>query len=1025
MREADTRLTEEQRARLEALENLPDDQIDYSDIPETTGGSNARRGMFVVPKGTTTIHPSASTDTSERGLEDIICDTLADSGWRTGDFQDYDRNSCIDLRQLSMFLADTQPDTASALSLDSDTPTRQQFLNRLKREIGSRGVIDVLRNGVNHRQHHVDLFYGTPSKGNALALERHRKNRFTVTRQLRYSDSRRNLALDLTLFVNGLPIATAELKNSLTKQTTADAVEQYKRSRNARDDIFTLGRCAVHFGADDQEIQFCTKLAGKDSHFLPFNKGNDGSAGNPPDPDTIKTDYLWRDTLSPGSLVNIIENYAQRVGNNQIWPRYHQLDVVRRLLAHAQEHGAGQKYLVQHSAGSGKSNSIAWLAHQLIGLSNDEGTIFDSTIVVTDRVVLDRQINDTIRLFTQVRNTVAHADTSRDLANYIIEGRKIIITTVQKFPIIMAAIGDEHRNRRFAIIIDEAHSSQGGQAGGAMNAALRTARDDEEEIDNTFEDQVNRIIQNRRLPDNVSFFAFTATPKNKTLELFGDPLPQPDGTVKHAPFHSYTMKQAIQEGFILDVLGNYTTVQSYFNLIKKIDDDPEFDSKRARKKLTKYVHDHQYAIQTKAEIIVDHFETAVAQMVKGKARVMVVTDGVERAINYYNAINQCLQERGSPHKAIVAFSGEREFDGKTVSESSLNGFPSNRITEQVRQDPYRILVCADKFQTGYDEPLLHTMYVDKTLAGIKAVQTLSRLNRAHPDKTNTFVLDFMNTADTIRDAFKDYYMTTVLAEETDPDKLHDMKASLDHRQVYSRDQVDQVMENLLHGNSRAVLDPILDPCIAPYLALDEDGQVDFKATAKAFVRLYAFLSQVLPYANPEWEMLFTFLNLLIPRLPAPEEEDLSKGILEAVDIESYRAERQETIQIALADENAEIQPVPAGGGGSLSEPDMDPLSQIIADFNLLWGDNFTDPDRVVDMISSMPDQVATDTAYQNAKRNSDAQNARIEHDAALMRLVTAMLRCNTELYRQYTENPEFKAWLSSKIFEATYAASQP
>ena len=1025
MRKADTKLTEEQWARLEGVENLPDDQIDYSDIPETTDWSNARRGMFVVPKGTTTIHPSASTDTSERGLEDIICDTLADSGWRTGDTQDYDQNSCVDLRQLSIFLAETQPDTASALSLDSDTPTRQQFLNRLKREVGSRGIIDVLRNGVNHRQHHVDLFYGNPSKGNVLALERHRKNRFTVTRQLRYSDSRRNLALDLALFVNGLPIATAELKNSLTKQTTADAVEQYKRSRNPRDDIFALGRCTAHFAADDQEIQFCTKLAGKDSQFLPFNKGNDGGAGNPPDPDTIKTDYLWQDTLSPGSLVNIIENYAQRVGNNQIWPRYHQLDVVRRLLADTKEHGAGHKYLIQHSAGSGKSNSIAWLAHQLIGLSNDEGSIFDSTIVVTDRVVLDRQINDTIRLFTQVRTTVAHADTSRELANYITEGRKIIITTVQKFPIIMDAIGDDHRNRRFAIIIDEAHSSQGGRAGGAMNAALRTAKDDEEEIENTFEDQVNRIIENRRLPDNVSFFAFTATPKNKTLELFGDPLPQPDGTVKHAPFHSYTMKQAIQEGFILDVLGNYTTVQSYFNLIKNIDEDPEFDSKRARKKLTKYVHDHQYAIQTKAEIIVDHFETAVAQLVKGKARAMVVTDGVERAINYYNAISQCLQERGSPHKAIVAFSGEREFDGQTVSESSLNGFPSNRIAEQVRQDPYRILVCADKFQTGYDEPLLHTMYVDKTLAGIKAVQTLSRLNRAHPDKTNTFVLDFMNTADTIRDAFKDYYRTTVLAEETDPDKLHDMKASLDHRQVYSQDQVDQLMENLLHGNSRAVLDPILDPCIAPYLALDEDGQVDFKATAKAFVRLYAFLSQVLPYANPEWEKLFTFLNLLIPRLPAPEEEDLSKGILEAVDIESYRAERQETIQIALADENSEIQPVPAGGRGSLSEPDMDPLSKIIADFNLLWGDNFTDPDRVVDMINSMPDQVATDTAYKNAIQNSDAQNARIEHDAALMRLVTAMLKCNTELYRQYTENPEFKAWLSSKIFEATYVASQP
>ena len=554
-----------------------------------------------------------------------------------------------------------------------------------------------------------------------------------------------------------------------------------------------------------------------------------------------------------------------------------------------------------------------------------------------------------------------------------------------------------------------------------MNVSLGDAVNDEDD-ENTFEDQINSIIESRRLLPNAGYFAFTATPKNKTLELFGEPAPQPDGTTKHLPFHAYTMKQAIQEGFILDVLGNHTTIDSYFNLVKKVDDDPEFDSKRAQRKLRKYVEGHEYAIATKAEIMVDHFHESVflPRKIDGRARAMVVTDGVDRAIAYYHAINTYIVEQRYPYKAIVAFSGEREYGGQKVTEASLNGFPSNRIPERIQEDPYRILICADKFQTGYDEPLLHTMYVDKTLAGIKAVQTLSRLNRAHPNKSETFVLDFMNTSNVIRESFSDYYRTTILADETDPNKLHDLKASLDQQQIYSQEQVEQLVTNYLNGDDRSKLDPIADSCLEPYLELDEDSQVEFKGSAKSFVRLYAFLSQVLPYGNPEWEKLSIFLNFLIPRLPAPEEDDLSVGILDAVDMDSYRTEKQATQRITLEDEDAEIDPVPVGGGGHIQEPEMERLSQIVATFNEIWGGEFTTPDQVAKAIQGMPELVTNDSAYKNAMLNSDQQNARIEHDAALRRLITSMVRSNTELYKQYTDNAEFRSWLNSTVFWATY-----
>jgi type I restriction enzyme R subunit len=999
-----------------------------------------------------------TTDTSEKGLEALILRAMTGrtdvlvpahvatessvpvaggTGWLLGDASHYDRDFCIDLLQLRGFLLATQPDTLEALALGSDGPTRRKFLARLQGEIARRGTIDVLRHGLKHGQHQIDLFYGTPSAGNAAAAERFASNRFSVCRQLHYSRDDTQRALDLGLFINGLPVATFELKNSLTKQTVADAVEQYKLDRDPREKLFEFGRCIVHFAVDDQEVRFCTQLKGKASWFLPFNRGWNDGAGNPPNPDGLKTAYLWQQILTREGLTDILENYAQVVESRdektgrrkavQIWPRFHQLDGVRRLLADTAEHGAGRRYLIQHSAGSGKSNSIAWLAHQLIGLERDNTPVFDSILVVTDRRILDQQIRDTIRQFAQVSATVGHAQNSGDLRSFIAEGKKIIITTVQKFPFILDEIGSEHRGRNFAIVIDEAHSSQGGRTSAALALALATTGADED--DETTEDKINRLMEAKKLLPNASYFAFTATPKNKTLQIFGVADPQPDGKVRHLPFHSYTMKQAIQEGFILDVLRHYTPVESYYKLIKKVDSDPEFDSKKAKKKLRRYVESHEHAIQLKAEIMVDHFHEQVLALGKigGEARSMLVTSGIERAIQYFHAFRSYLAERKSRYLPIVAFSGEHEYGGLKVTEASLNGFPSSQIADKIQEDPYRFLICADKFQTGYDEPLLHTMYVDKVLSGIKAVQTLSRLNRAHPRKHDVFVLDFMNDVDTIQQAFADYYRTTILADETDPNKLHDLKSTLDDYQVYDEAQIDALVELYLNGADRDRLDPILDACVSVYLdQLDEDGQVDFKGKAKAFCRTYGFLSSILPYTNADWEKLSILLNFLVSKLPAPIEEDLSTGILDTIDMDSYRVEKQAARRIQLPDENAEIGPVPTEGGGRKNPPELDRLSNILKVFNDQFGNiEWSDGDRVNRLITEdIPRRVTADPAYQNARKNSDKQNARIEHDKALARVMTDVLKDDMELFKQFMDNESFRGWLAETVFGLTYEKSQ-
>ncbi len=1011
---------------------------------------------------------SIATDTSERGLERLICTALTGHpcdppgagtigeppsgyggvGWSCGNPHDYDREYCVDLVQLRAFLRTTQPEKAESLGLEEDGPTRRAFLARLRSEIDKRGTIEVLRQGIKHHAHDLDLFYGTPSAENERAQWLFEQNRFTVSRQLRYSQQSEQ-ALDLGLFINGLPIATFELKNSLTKQTTADAIRQYQRDRNPREKLFGFGRCLAHFAVDESEVYFATELKGKASWFLPFNRGWNDGAGNPPNPDGIKTDYLWREVLERKSLTDILENYAQLVESKdertgkrkreQIWPRYHQLEVVRRLLASAAEEGAGRRYLIQHSAGSGKSNSIAWLAHQLIGLTKgaskgrargrgkrakSEGgaPVFDSIIVVTDRRILDRQIQGTIRQYAQVGATVGHAEHSGDLRRFIETGKKIIISTVQKFPFILDEIGNEQRRRNFAIIIDEAHSSQGGKTSAAMSQALSEAGAEGEE--ESYEDQINRLMESRKLLRNASYFAFTATPKNKTLEIFGDPESQPDRSVKHLPFHSYTMKQAIDEGFILDVLGHYTQVASYYRLSKQVEDDPEFDVKKAQTKLRRYVEGHEYAIRLKAEIMVDHFHDQVLAQNKigGEARAMVVTNGVRRAIQYFHEIRSYLQERKSRYQPIVAFSGEHEFGGEKVSEASLNGFPSREIAEKIQEDPYRLLICADKFQTGYDEPLLHTMYVDKTLAGIKAVQTLSRLNRAHPKKHDTFVLDFLNDTETIRDSFADFYRTTILADETDPNRLHDLQADLDRAQVYSPEQVDDFVGRFLSGVERDQLDPILDACVDLYLKLDEDEQVEFKGKAKGFVRSYNFLASILPYSNADWEKRSIFLNFLVSKLPAPNGVDPAKGILEAIDMESYRVEKRALQRIILADEDAEIDPLQPGGGGRPPEPELDRLSNIIKVFNELFGAiSWEDRDRVEQLITeTIPARVAEDTAFKNARQNSDKENARIEHDRALQRVMVALMRDDTELFKRFNDDEGFNRWLTDTVFGLAY-----
>lgn len=974
-----------------------------------------------------------ATDTTEKGFESLIVNWLVNhNGYEQGHSHDFNTEYALDTARLFRFLKNTQPDAVKKLQLETNPQKTAQFLARVRDEITKRGIVDVLRKGIKAYPASLIMFYMTPSVNNPAAAALHAKNIFSVTRQLHFSPDATKLSLDLCIFVNGLPVITFELKNQLTKQNVDDAVYQYQHDRNPKELLFQFTRCMVHFAVDDAQVKFCTRLQGKESWFLPFNKGYKDGAGNPPNPDGLMTDYLWKQILTKDMLSHIIENYTTLVEEKdeetgktrykQIFPRYHQLTAVESLLADVKKNGVGNRYLIQHSAGSGKSNSIAWLAHQLTGLEDAQGNLLvDSVIVVTDRVVLDKQIRDTIRQFAQTRNIIAWAEHSGDLRKAIEDGRRIIITTIEKFPYVLPEIGEDHKDRHFAIIIDEAHSSQNGKTAGTMNMTLSAIMSDPD-MDN--EDKINAMCEGKKLLTNASYFAFTATPKNKTLETFGTAY-EDAGVIKHRPFHVYTMKQAIQEGFILDVLKYYMPIDSYYRLKKTVEDDPMFDKKKAQKKLRAFVENQTFTIAQKADMMVSHFHDQVIAKGKigGQARAMIITSSIERCIEYYHAVNKCLANRHSPYKAIIAFSGEKQLDkdAPAVTSAGLNGFPDAAIPKTFKKDPYRFLIVADMFQTGYDEPLLHTMYVDKQLYDIKAVQTLSRLNRACPKKYDTFVLDFFNDPNDIIESFSRYYKTTLLSGETDPNKLYDLIADMESYQVFGDEHIEQLVNRYLDGADRDQLDPALDACASVYKQLDTDGQIKFKSAAKGFVRTYGFLSAILPYGNPEWEKLSIFLNMLIPKLPSPQEDDLSQGILEAIDLDSYRIEKKETISLILPDEDAEVGPVPMSTAKGKQEPEMDVLSAILSDFNDMFGNiDWNDADNVRRQILEIPAMVSRDEQYQNAMRNSDKQEARTESDRVLQKVIFSIMADNMELFKQYTDNQDFKKWLSDLVFNLTY-----
>ena len=893
-------------------------------------------------------------DTSETGLEKIIVDWLRDkNGYEQATPHDYNKDFALVDTWVERFVVATQPDKVEQSMCFASPSERMKFFTRLANEITKRGVVDVLRKGYKFNGSTFDLYYPLPSDLNPSAKKAYGQNIFGVIRQVMYSKTNTN-EIDFVVFINGLPLATFELKNNYTGQTYENAIRQYQTDRNPKELLLQKKRCAVHFAVDDQQVWMCTALAGKDSWFLPFNRGVNGGAnrgvnggaGNPVVENDTMTSYLWNDILTKPTLSNIIENFAQVIVSKEkdmktgkirdkekvIWPRYHQLDAVRTLVKQTQKCGVGKRFLIQHSAGSGKSNTITWLAYQLVVLLKNQQPFFDSVVVVTDRVNLDRQIRDNINAFQRLSNIVGWADKSETLRLMLQGGKKIIVSTINKFSFILDEIGSTLKDRRFAIIIDEAHSSQNG----AMSANLATGLsgyaapkayvipcvceagmvasggpdvdvDIETEEEDT-DDKINRILKGRKLAKNANYYAFTATPKNKTLEMFGEKITDAEGNVSFVPFHEYTMKQAIEEGFILDVLKYYTPYSSYYRIMKTSADDPEYDKKKAQGKLRAYVEAQPETIEKKAEIIVEHFCSKVFMKIGGKARAMLVTSSIERAIEFYKVITRMLEERNSPYRAIVAFT-DKMIDGQLVTEASLNGFPSAEIETKMEEEPYRILVVANKFQTGYDQPLLHTMYVDKQLSGVKAVQTLSRLNRCHPKKQDTFVLDFANDPEMIQKAFQDYYKTTVLVGESDVNKLNDLTETIEGFCFYTQDDVDRVVELKLTGNDddRPAMDAVLDGVTERFKEeLNEDEQIVCKSGIKNFNRCYPYFSSIMPFESAEWEKQYIFYSLLVKKLPKLKIDDFTEGLIDNIDFDKYRIVKEEERQIVLENENAEV-----------------------------------------------------------------------------------------------------------------------
>ena len=924
----------------------------------------------------------------------------------------FDRKYAFDEKRLLEFIKTSQPYEFDALSLDTDSG-KEKFYKQLDTSIRQNGIVSVLKNGIKcYPSSGTIIFYHALDSKRPSSYDEFKMNIFSVTNQLTYSDKNKGLELDLAIFVNGLPIITMELKSraSSTGWSYKDAEEQYKNDRDPKETLFSFKRCIAHFAVDENFVTFATKLDGKNTRFMPFNKGTTiGGSGNPINDSGTMTDYLWKVFLKKETLTSLIRDFAYisvdkvKKIETLIFPRYHQYRVVTRLVEDVQKNGVGNRYLIQHSAGSGKSNSITWLAYRLVEVDYKDHKAFDSVIVVTDRLNLDKQINDNIRKFIDEKSIVGHAGSSTDLKNLLIEGKKIIITTVQKFPYLLEKIGTDLKGKNFAIIIDEAHSSQSGRAAASLNMAVSGNLGNKDEFE--IEDKLNELIEARKMPENASFFAFTATPKAKTIQMFG------------SVFDLYSMKQAIEEGFILDVLKNYTHYENYYKIYKTVEDNPDFDKKKAQKKIRNYVEGQEFPIREKAEVIVNHFLANTVNKINGKAKAMIITQSILRAVEYYYIVSELLKNSKTGYEALVAFSGEKEYKGKLVTETSLNGFSDKETPEKFKEDKYKILIVADKYQTGYDEPLLHTMYVDKVLNDVKAVQTLSRLNRSAKYKIDTCVIDFANEPEHILEAFQPYYKETKLEGETDPNKLHNLLSMLNAKYVYEEDEVDRLVDLFLKNSPRSFIDSIVDKSVERYTALSEEDQVEFKSGVKSFIRTYNFLASILPIGQVDWEKKVIFFEQLIHRLPTPEGDDLSAGILESVDLESYRLEKKNTIDIILEDEDGKVEGLGIGAGKK-SEVELDSLENIVSAFNDIFGDiEWQDKDNVARQIKELPEMVMKNDKFKNALTNSDIENIKREYQSALKEVFKIIMADNIELFGQWTSNDNFNKWLSDTVFD--------
>lgn len=949
---------------------------------------------------------------------------------------DFDPEYAIDTERFWSFLENTQKDELEKLKRSSDW--KLKILQRFDRMVKKFGLLRILRKGLEVEDAHFTLLYPVPLASSGKTIqENFQKNEFSITRQVKYNIENQREEIDMVVFINGLPIATLELKNAWTGQSAkVHGIKQYKADRDPKQPLLQFGRCLVHFTADTEEVYMTTKLAGAKTFFLPFNKGHNSGKGNPPNPNGHKSAYLWEEIFTKESLANIIQHFVRFDGKatdalntrTLFFPRYHQLDVVRKLIGHASKHGVGHTYLIQHSAGSGKSNSITWAAYQLIetypatdqlpGSKGVSNPLFDSVIVVTDRRLLDKQLRENIKEFSEVKNVVAPAFSSKELKESLEAGKRIIITTIQKFPFIVDGIADLS-DKRFAVVIDEAHSSQGGMASGKMNEAMGNGgAEDGDEADNDPQAKILKAMEARKMKGNASYLAFTATPKNTTLERFGNK--QPDGSFK--PFHLYSMKQAIEEGFILDVLANYTTYKSYYEIKKSSEENPEFDKAKAQKKLKGFVERDKRTIATKADIMLDHFVAQVfnKKKLKGKAKGMVVTQSIESAIRYYKALSTLLDERGNPFQIAIAFSGKKKVDGVEYTEADMNGFAENKTREKFAEDDYRLLVVANKYLTGFDEPKLCTMYVDKKLQGVLAVQALSRLNRSNlklGKKTeDLFILDFFNTIDEIKKAFDPFYTSTTLKEATDVNVLHELKDAMDCTAVYEQAEVETFTLKYFKGVEGDDLSALLDIPAERFnheLGLEDDEKVDFKIKAKQFVKIYAQVSSIIDYPMVKWENLFWFLKFLIPKLIVESKADTAlDALLDSVDLSTYGLERTNLNKtIGLDDSETELDPQnsnPRGAHGG--EEERDELEAIIKVFNERYfqGWDATPEDQRVKFVTlSRHIRTHRDFAKKVAK-NRDPHTRDIALGKILEDVMSSQRRQELELYKLYAKDEAFK-----------------